>query len=254
MQPYRAGQQQYAAQVVEDVRISWRDAHVAIELPEKARIWSSAVFNGGEMNGSCIVNHMVGRFFDSKDPAEYMRESCLAWGYDPANTVGLITAAKLSHLSLQERHGDEFDLLCATTAGTTNAARAGVPRAVFSSYMTMEEDGRNGNEAAAMPQKPGTINTVIVLEAQLTDAAVWNLLMVAAEAKAAALADLHIQDPETGLVATGTTTDTVVIAVLNRGTYHRKHLYGGTATTIGSAVGQLVYETVYESVQTQKEK
>lgn len=255
MQPYREGMVKYESTCIHDLSISYRDGHVAIQLPEQARIWSSAVFNGGQTTGNCIINHMVNKHFVCNDPVQYMKDLCMEWRYEPADTVGLITAAKITHLSVEELEGDEFSLLCCSTAGTSNAARAGVPREVFSSYLTLEESDESEETAqeSVQRQQPGTINTVIVLDGKLTDAAVWNLLMVAAEAKAAALSDLVIQDRETGMIATGTTTDTVVIAVLDRGTYIREHLYGGTATTLGCSAGQLVYRTVYEAVRTQSE-
>lgn len=101
---------------------------------------------------------------------------------------------------------------------------------------------------------PGTINIIIVLDACMTESAIYNAMLTATEAKTAALHDLGIQDAELGVLATGTTTDTVTIVNPNSGKYTAKHLYAGTATTIGNAIGQLVYKTVKEAVATQKQE
>ncbi|NOJ71867.1 adenosylcobinamide amidohydrolase [Paenibacillus alvei] len=238
MQPYREGKRSYLSQYIAGVHIHWEDAQVAVELPQTAPIWSSAVYHGGQWMGNRILNQMVHYQFDCTDPAEYLRLSCMESGYVPEQTVGLLTAAKVSHASVVEQEADECSLLCITTAGTSNAARSGMPRLVFSAYESL---------------KPGTINSILVLDGKLSNAAILNLFMTATEAKCAALSDLGIIDAETGRVATGTTTDAIALAVLDSGRYEPVHNYAGTATTLGHAVGQLVYNTVYESVKTQHE-
>lgn len=238
MQPYRDGARAYASECIAGVHVRWGHEHVTVDLPRRAPIWSSAVFHGGSWTGTRILNCMVRKGFDCSEPFRYMQEMCGQWGYAPDDTVGLMTAAKVTHASVSEEHGDGCSLLCVTTAGTSNAARAGLARQVFSAYE---------------PLKPGTINTIIVLDGRLSDAAVWNVFMTATEAKCAALADLHIYDKETDRMATGTTTDAIAFAMLDSGRYNKVHPYAGTATTIGNAVGRLVYETVTESVATQHE-
>ncbi|MCM3292555.1 adenosylcobinamide amidohydrolase [Paenibacillus sp. MER 180] len=238
MQPYRESNCTYTSRHIAGVHIRWEDALIAVELPQIAPIWSSAVFHGGQWAGNRILNQMVHYQFNCADPIEYLRLTCVEKGYAPEQTVGLMTAAKVSHASVAEQDADECSLLCVTTAGTSNAARAGMPRRVFSSYE---------------PLKPGTINSILIMDGKLSDAAVWNVFMTATEAKCAALSDLGILDSETGRIATGTTTDAIVFAVIDSGRYEPVHCYAGTATTLGHAVGQLVYTTVYESVKTQHE-
>ncbi|UHA72099.1 adenosylcobinamide amidohydrolase [Paenibacillus sp. 481] len=235
MQPFRKGSTMYASTCLPGVSLTWREEHVVVTLPELVPVWSNAVYHGGSWLTERIVNHMVTTEFDCSDPVQHMRNKCEQWEYHPVTSVGLITAAKLSHTSLKEKEGDAFSVLCCTTAGTLNAARAGIPRQVHSDY------------------KPGTINTVIIVDGDIGQAAVWNLVMTATEAKCAALADTQLIDGETGKVATGTTTDAIVIAVINSGRYRAEHLYAGTATTIGNTIGCLVYDTVSEAVRTQHE-
>lgn len=263
MQPYRSGVKKVQSQHLPGVIVSWREHHAAIEWEGEAPIYSNAVFRGGSSSGNRIVNYMVDRYFDSHDPVQHMKEQCLHWGYKPDATVGLITAAKVTHMSIQEMNGDQFSLLCCTSAGTANAARAGLSRETYSAYLTAtnhmadkELTDRVEAELHSLSKKhkPGTINIILVLDANIGEAAIFNAMLTVAEAKAAALADLGIVDPETGRIATGTTTDAVAIAIMDSGRYTGKHLYAGTATTIGNAIGKLVYETVTEAVATQKEQ
>jgi adenosylcobinamide amidohydrolase len=77
-----------------------------------------------------------------------------------------------------------------------------------------------------------------------------NGIITATEAKAAALQDLGIRD-EDGDLATGTTTDAIVLGVSQSQQYPRPHLFAGAATTIGNGIGRLVYDAVYTAVSTQ---
>ncbi|MCM3625846.1 adenosylcobinamide amidohydrolase [Paenibacillus glycanilyticus] len=233
-QPFRQGQR-YDSQVWEGVRIALLEDRLEICHPQQLRTLSNAVHTGGLAEANVIVNWKVPLHYAGTDPAKDTASQLSLWGYSPERTIGLLTAAKLTHASIAEVEGDCFKLLCVTTAGTRNAARAGLPRATFSAYSA------------------GTINTVLLVDGQMTDSAMTNAIITYAEAKAAALSDLFLTDSETNGIATGTTTDAVVIGVSGNPLYRAVHAYAGTATTIGNAIGRLVYETVTEACRTQHE-
>ncbi|EXX85038.1 adenosylcobinamide amidohydrolase, partial [Paenibacillus darwinianus] len=170
------------------------------------------------------------------DPAAEMSAYLTERDYPADVTLGLMTAAKLTHASIAEEAGDRFRVVVCTTAGTRNAAKAGMPRTVFSAC------------------RPGTINTLIFLDCKMTDAALLGVVITATEAKCSALADLDIRDEEAQeRLATGTTTDAVVAAVTQRAAHRLVHEYAGSASEIGNAVGRLVYATVHEASATQHE-
>ncbi|MGZ9583558.1 adenosylcobinamide amidohydrolase [Paenibacillus marinisediminis] len=257
MQPYRNGTKCYDAEHLPGVRVVWRDSHASVEWTEKVKIYSSAVYRGGHSTGTRIVNYMVDRFFDCSDPVQHMQNRCEQWGYVPNETVGLITAAKVTHMSVDELEGDQFSILCCASAGTSNAARAGVERETYSAYVTPQDQvhGREHQQQSGGKQHtPGTINIMIVLDGLVHESAIFNALITITEAKTAALQDLGILDRETGLSATGTTTDAIAIAVHNCGRYTSEHQYAGVATTLGNALGMLVYRTVKEAAATQFEE
>lgn len=235
-QPFRQGGLIYRSRLWEGVYFKLLDSsRIETYSPAMLRTLSSAVHLGGFAEANGIVNWKVPIPYDCDDPVGDVDTQFGQWGYDPSRTVGLLTAAKLTHASVVEVEGDRFKLLCCTTSGTGNAARAGLPRETFSAYTA------------------GTINTILLVDGQMTDAAMVNAIITASEAKAAALQDLRISDFENGNIATGTTTDAVVIGVSQNEQYEAVHAYAGTATTIGNAIGQSVYETVHEACRTQLE-
>ncbi len=225
-QPFRT-ETRFRSEVWPDFTMELREDHLAAETKTTCATISSAVWGGGLQAARRFVNWQVPLTYRCDTPVACMRSKILDWGYSLEETVGLQTAANVRQASLQEMEGDQFSMICCATVGTSNAARAGTPRTVFSAY------------------QPGTINIMLWMDAQMTPAAMVNGILTATEAKSAALQDLQIRD-ETGQMATGTTTDSIVLAITQNPRYPYPHLFAGTATTIGNAIGRLVYRAVYE--------
>ncbi|UVI32605.1 adenosylcobinamide amidohydrolase [Paenibacillus spongiae] len=234
-QPFRQGATVYLSHVWPDLTIEWHEERIVASSKAPLQTLSSAVYGGGFGAAERFVNWKVPLTYDCSDPVADFRGMFGEWGYPDESTIGFMTAAKLTHASVMEEAGDQFAIVCVTTAGVSNAARAGIGRPSFSAYAA------------------GTINTFIMIDGRMSSSAMVNAVIVAAEAKAAALQDLGIEDPLHGGHATGTTTDAILIGASQSDRYDSPHLYAGAATTIGNAVGRLVYETVYESVITRDE-
>jgi len=235
-QPFRDGASIYRSSLWPELDIRYYADRISIEAADRYETLSNAPYRGGPENGRRFVNWKVPLDYDCTDPVAMMREALVGWGYDADDAVGLQTAAHLTHASFAEENGDEFKLLVCATAGTGNAARAGEPRETFPAYA------------------PGTVNVIVVVDGRMTPSARVNAIIAATEAKSAAFADLNVRDHSSGSVATGTTTDAVLLAVSQSGAYAAEHRYAGVATTIGNAIGRLVYRTVSEAVSTQGEK
>ncbi|TVY04366.1 adenosylcobinamide amidohydrolase [Cohnella terricola] len=237
VQPFRGGSAaHYQASLWPELDIRFAVDHVSIEAgAPNFQTLSNAPYRGGWGSGSRFVNWKVPLNYDCSDPSAMMRAELGRWGYDPAMVVGLQTAAHITHTSFAEETGDEFKLLVCSSAGTGNAARAGLHRETFSAYT------------------PGTINIMVLVDGKMTDEAMVNAVISATEAKSAALADLEVRDRSHDRIATGTSTDAVLIAVSQSDQYSSIHRYAGSVTTIGNAIGRLVYETVHEAVRTQGE-
>lgn len=234
-QPFRTGTV-YESMDWRDLTLQLMEDRIEAILPERWHMLSSAVLPGGFSWADRIINWKVPLHYECDDPVRDLRMKCEAWGCDPQATIGLITAAKLTHSSVVEAAGDGFRLMVCTSVGTRNAARAGLPRRTYSAYTA------------------GTINIVLLIDGQLTDSAMVNAIITATEAKSAALQKLGIIEQQNGEQATGTTTDAIAIGVSQAKSWNAVHAYAGAATTIGCAIGEAVYASVLEAGGTQHEE
>ncbi|MFC3748453.1 adenosylcobinamide amidohydrolase [Paenibacillus sp. GCM10012306] len=215
-----------------------QEDHLLLAFPVEVDGLSSAVYGGGMMPLTQAVNLFVSRDYECSDPVRDMENKLREWGYPATGCAGLMTAVPLEHAAVFEEDTGSAGIFCCVTAAAGNAARAGVTRPVLKAY------------------RPGTINIMLGIDGRLSPAAMVNAVMTAVEAKTAALADLGITDPENGLTATGTTTDAIVLGVSQSGRYGAEHVYAGTATDLGGALGRLVYGAVtasLKSLQTRKD-
>ncbi|MCL6457528.1 MAG: adenosylcobinamide amidohydrolase [Gorillibacterium sp.] len=228
--PFRVGKAStFSSSVWPGLVIHHEEDHLLVLPPLSLDSLSNAVYSGGHHQVDRIVNWKVPRTYDCGDPQRDFQLMLEHWGYKTDSSIGLQTAAVIAGGSVFEEEGDCFRLVVCTTSGTGNAARAGFGREVYSAYQA------------------GTINIVMLIDGRMTFPAMINAIITATEAKAAALQDLGIADAASGLLATGTTTDAVVIAVSQSMDYQQTHAYAGTATTIGDAIGRLVYASVCEA-------
>lgn len=228
------GLRTYRSSVWPGLVLEWKEEHLLLEFPAEADSISSAVYGGGMDRLKRAVNQYVSRDYECSNPVRDMENKLAEWGYPQEGCAGLMTAVPLEHAAVAEEDTGSAGIFCCVTAAAGNAARAGVERSVLKAY------------------RPGTINIMLGIDGLLTPSAMVNAVMTATEAKAAALADLGITDPENGLTATGTTTDAVVLAVSGSRRYGAEHVYAGTATDLGGAIGRLVYAAVTASLQSVK--
>lgn len=231
-QPFRVSSR-FSPEVWPELTWKLEEDLLAVRFPQSLRVLSSAILPGGFSEADALLNWKVPLHYGGGDPLSQLRARCGQAGEDPARTIGFMTAAKLTHASVQEREGDRFRLACCATAGTRNAARSGYGRETFSAY------------------EPGTINIALFIDGRMTESAMVGAVITATEAKAAALQELGIKERGTELTATGTTTDAIAVCVSQRG--NSEHAYAGAATTIGCAIGEAVFRAVREAVATQSE-
>lgn len=228
------GEKAYQSEVWMGLALEWREGHLLLEFPAEAESLSSAVYGGGAGRLKRAVNQYVSRDYECSNPVRDMEQKLLEWGYPLEGCAGLMTAVPLEHAAVAEEDTGSAGIFCCVTAAAGNAARAGSQRSVLAAY------------------RPGTINIMLGIDGWLSPPAMVNAVMTATEAKAAALADLGITDAENGLIATGTTTDAMVLAVSGSRRYAAEHVYAGTATDLGGAIGRLVYSAVTESLRSVK--
>lgn len=143
----------------------------------------------------------------------------------------MMTAALMSSFQRVRMEAQGVWIEVLVTSGISNARRAG-DRADYS-FM---------NEKCA---KLGTINILVVTNANLSDAGLVECIMMVAEAKAACLQDLNVISPVSKRVATGTGTDSTAIAC----GLGPEIQYCGKHVLFGEILAKSVYSAIKESLE-----
>jgi adenosylcobinamide amidohydrolase len=216
--------------------LAWAERHLVLTAEEPLQTANSSLFAGGFQRCSHIINRHVDSTYNPDDPEIEMRDYIRALSLPPDLTAGLMTAVDLRDaVGICAEHRD-FRLFVLATVGVRNASRAGVRyEPLFPAY------------------HPGTINTIVLLDAAVTPGAMLNAFITITEAKTAALLQEKVMDAD-GRQATGTTTDAVLVAATQDASWGVTHRYMGVSTEIGSALGQAVYEAVRFGLQLYRER
>ncbi|MFB5661613.1 heme ABC transporter ATP-binding protein [Alteribacillus sp. HJP-4] len=202
---------------------------VHIHSPYYLKTFSSALVGAGFGWHKDFVNRHVDKMYHVDDAKREYEDFLVKYGFDIADTAAMMTAANLADGGKYRVRDDEGDVLVTATAGTSNAV-----------------DASRAYEKNFQLQSPGTINIWIFIHGNLTDAAFAQVMMTATEAKSKVLYEYNIIDAETGTIATGTSTDSVLVAAAQTGSFYE---YGGTATPLGRKVAKAVYQSVAQAVE-----
>ncbi|WP_046174736.1 adenosylcobinamide amidohydrolase [Domibacillus indicus] len=214
---------------IDETFIEQHSDYLAIRPPVPLKALSSGVIGAGWGWRSAFVNRHV----DQNYQLDNFEEEAAAYfsnkGFDLQETVGMMTAVKMEDAAWRKETQESVSVLAVATAGAGNAVDVTRPRTSWKEKQT-----------------PGTINIWVFANGKLSEEAFVQGLMTATEAKVKALADAGITDRETGTIATGTSTDSTLVAATQRGAYQQ---FAGSVTPLGIAIGRAVYEAVAESLQ-----
>jgi adenosylcobinamide amidohydrolase len=204
------------------------DDIIVVSSSKELRILSSAPLNGGMTRSMNIVNHHVRKDFHTLAPEQYLQRLLRKKNLEE-NTVGLMTAADMRNISIVNGGESRIPFSVVITAGTSNAMTA-------------------GDSPHRFRGRVGTINAIILLDANPTDACLVEIVKVVTEAKVLALRQHDILSKASDQLATGTSTDTVTVAATGRGKPLR---FAGTGTPIGSAISRVVTYAVKDAIRKQ---
>ncbi|MGN6304538.1 MAG: adenosylcobinamide amidohydrolase [Mesorhizobium sp.] len=151
------------------------------------------------------------------DPVQFLKDRMSAAGLDDA--VQLMTSRDVRKHHVAEASTGLAAATCLATVGLGNAARVG--------------------SAPALHERAGTINLLVHVDRQLSQAAFVETVSIAAQARTVALVDLEWKPH--GQVVTGTGTDCIVVAA-PRGDPEER--FAGLHTDIGAAVGRAAYDAI----------
>ena len=218
------------------------DRNLVVRFSPPRRVIASAVRGGGIGWAHAIINHQVSESFNHpnrekprtqkwEDPARTLGKIADRLGI-PGRCLGLMTIVDLGHLVVTREQAAGLWVEGLFTIGVTNAVRAGEPASDASQLANL-----------------GTINIILVTNAKLAMAALVGAVTVATESKTAKLLEERILSSSGAGFATGTGTDSIVIAI---GDGPRLR-YSGTHTKMGELIGRVVARGMDQGLEMIKE-
>jgi iron complex transport system ATP-binding protein len=228
---------------IKSVEAEIQDNKLILKSKSPLKVLSSAVFNGGSRDSSCIVNFQVAEDAGSdmddsvhKEAGDFLKDEMVKMGFSENNVVAVMTAAKMKNVEVESIKFEDLTLTAFVTAGAYFAAAPG--------------DEVASKQTAFPFKKWGTINTILLVDGTLTQSCMVNAVVTATEAKAAALRELDVRSRFSGELATGTVTDSVVVACTNKG---RLLKYAGTGTILGELIGKSVKAALKKAIYKQEQ-
>ncbi|WP_342528031.1 adenosylcobinamide amidohydrolase [Chryseomicrobium sp. FSL W7-1435] len=208
--------------------ISVLDDAVVLHNERPMRVVSSAVLNPGFGWYRTIVNRQVSPTYNVNNVEEEVKQFARERSWIPTETVMQLTAVNVKGAVIQEYTASFGSIVILVTAGIGNAL-----------------DVSRAHEVQSLPAI-GTINTWILVNGNLSDEAFIEAMMTATEAKTKALAEEQVLDKRTQTLATGTPTDSLVVAATQQGA---DLPYGGPVTELGKLIGKGVVECTRQAIR-----
>lgn len=201
--------------------------HIILNAPVPLRTMSSGVLNSGLGWYKNFINRHVNIDYNVRDYKQDMRVYLERYDLKESETVAMMTAVYLDSVGIVEIEVAEFSLLVVVSAGVRNAVNASL------------------GESHAFELTPGTINTWIFVSGKLTEEAFLQAIVTATEAKTIALRELEVLDQQTNTLATGTSTDSILVAATQTGASLE---FAGPITQLGSKIGVSVHQATKEAL------
>lgn len=209
--------------MIEGVEIEVGPEAVVVTAASPLAVLSSAVVGGGLTTARAIVNLHVDKHCPWEDASLRLDAFATRRGV-PAPWIGLLTAAWTERARVATECAAGITALAVVTVGLGNPVAAGRSEAAIAA--------------------PGTINTIVVVDAAVEPAALVNLAITVTEVKTLVLAEAGLRCPE-GHPASGTSTDAVVVASTGRGVAAR---FGGPISGAGWVAARAVRAALADGV------
>lgn len=210
--------------MIEGVEVTIDREAVVVAAREPLTILSSAFVRGGFTTARAIVNLHVRKNIPEAETDGILPRFAERRGIQ-GPWVGLLTSAWTEKATVAEVSASGLTALAVTTVGLSNRIAAG--------------------QTAIAAWAPSTINTIVVVDAASEAAALVNAAMTVTEVKTSLLASVDLRCDD-GLLASGTSTDAVVIAATGRGPHCR---FGGPISDLGWVVARAAREALETGVR-----
>ena len=217
--------------------LDWGVEHYLVSLERPYQFLSSAPLGEGLVETRWVISQQVSGDAALLDPELCLREAARQRGIPQGECfVGLLTA--VSHRDLQIYSVEESGVM------VTALVTAGVDHGSSPLEKQVSSYGEPAQRPVGPNARPGTINFVTLVDADLTPGALVRASTVATEAKTLALAEAGVTTRQ-GHATTGTPTDVTVVGHSGRGSHFK---YAGSATVVGWLVGHAAYHCVKEGL------
>lgn len=215
---------------------------IVIEFKEPRKVLSTSLLNGGyQENLKAGFNH------DSNPGAGMaatLRTDCYLndlkliaeeIGLNAEVSSGIATAASMENVSIKKEVFEELSVTAIVTGGVeVNGGRVGDPASYHEKKGTFPK------------VKPGTINIILVIDADLPPGIMARALVTCTEAKTAALQELMAGSNYSRGLATGSGTDDTII--ISNGQSELKLTNAGKHSKLGELIGKSVKAAVKEAL------
>lgn len=244
------------------------ESNVVVRFAQKRNgIVTSWINAGYREDLEAVFNHQLSQeTLDGEESEEikisdYLKglshELAVSLDLDENRISGLVTSAKMTNVGISTERFRKLEVTAISTAGTNvNAGSAGDPASYYeeNGHFDLNINQSDGGQVVCddddgvFPEKPGTINSIILINACLDESSILLAEMTAVEAKTVALRDLMIPSCYSNEVATGTGTDGIAI-FSNMESENHVEIAGKH-----SKLGEMIAKTVIDSIKIALEK
>nr|WP_106784492.1 adenosylcobinamide amidohydrolase [Lysinibacillus timonensis] len=201
--------------------------YIVMKSDAPLRTFSSAAHNPGYGEFRNFVNRTVDLNYNPINVQKEMEAFLEEHHLNVEDTVAMMTAVNMQFAHIDLYEDGETSVTIFVTAGLGNTV-----------------DVTRSHEYAYRPSV-GTINIFIFINGRATDEALIQALICAVEVKAKVMQERQILDQTSNTIATGTSTDSILVAATQMGEFHQ---YGGSITRLGSLIGKGLYATLDKAV------
>lgn len=196
----------------DNFKVFIKDNSIIVEFSDNRNSINTSWLNGGYFEGiKSIFNTSLSVEdicdMESMDFADFLSLKSKRLGLDSLSSTALVTTADMEAYGLSIKKFKELEVMAIVTAGVRyNSVSAGD----FASFY--EENGEYFTLENGHLPKPGTINTILIINSKLNESSLLLAMMTATEAKSVALRNLVVPSFYSEEIATGTGTDGIIIA------------------------------------------
>ncbi len=234
----------YSEKIIEDsfFDLIKKENSLIINLKNKNNLLISSWLNGGICHNMESAVNLTVEGSDYTDVIDgdfegFQKKKFADLDLNPALTAGLLTSACMDNFSVSVKKYEKLKVTTIVTAGADkNAVKAG-DNASFYEY--------NNNYFNCF----GTINIMIIIDANLNDGSLVTASITATEAKTSVLQDLKIESQYSSNIATGTGTDGICIISNKSSENHIEN--AGKHSKLGELIAKSVQEATKEALYLQ---